>query len=428
MEIRPFKGWRYCPQDGDISNLIAPPYDVLNQTDKDRLLAGSENNIVAVDLPYMPPKQVGPDEVYQQAAQRLEQWKNDGLLVQDEKPSIYLYHQTYTWAGKTYTRRAMWCGVRATELGEDVIPHEHTFAGPKADRLKLTEYTQTQLSPIFGIYEDPQGQIDALLDEVSQSAPTLHGTMNDVKEELWIIQDSETIEKIATALKDTPAYIADGHHRYTTAMNYAKSLRESGQIDADDEKNFVMFALVSQAAPGLLILPTHRMMTGLADGFSVEDFIAQATDFSWKQVDPASVDLTDADAFLAPFGKSAMAVVANGGKDIYVGTLSNDSAMEEAAPEECKAWQELDVAILHKLLIEKALKPWTTDDTSIEYTAYGQEVLDAIAEGKIEMGICLQGTPLQAVKDIADAGASMPHKSTYFYPKLATGIVLKPLQ
>ncbi|MCK5556914.1 MAG: DUF1015 family protein, partial [Candidatus Hydrogenedentes bacterium] len=145
MDIRPFRGWRFSGS--DISAQIAPPYDVLDQDDKDELLARSEKNIVAVDLPHVPPKDLGPDEEYASAATLLEKWKRSGVLVQEAKPALYAYEQSYTWAGKSHRRRALLTGVRATPLGTDIIPHEHTFAGPKADRLKLTTVTKTQLSP-----------------------------------------------------------------------------------------------------------------------------------------------------------------------------------------------------------------------------------------------------------------------------------------
>ena len=150
MEIRPFRGWRYNTiPGGDVSALIAPPYDVLSASDKDELLARSARNIVAVDLPHVPPTQAGPEEAYAAAAGRLAEWKSDGVLRRDASESLYAYEQTYEWAGRTFVRPALIAGVRATALGEDVIPHEQTHRGPQADRLRLTEHTRMQLSPIF---------------------------------------------------------------------------------------------------------------------------------------------------------------------------------------------------------------------------------------------------------------------------------------
>ena len=428
MEIRPFRGWRYrMGIGGDVSNLIAPPYDVLNQKDKDDLLSRSDRNIVAVDLPYVPPKDVGPDEVYQQAAVKLNEWKSSGVLFQEEVPALYAYEQTYRWAGKNYTRRAMICGIRATELGKDVIPHEHTFAGPKADRLKLTEYTRTQLSPIFGFFNDPQSTVSNLLWSAAESKPALQGILRDVTEKLWVVTAEGAIAEITKALRDVPAFIADGHHRYTTAMNYSAKLRDSGQINVDHEANFVMFCLVARDDPGLLVLPTHRIVRGLKETFSVPAMIERCPEFSWERCSVDDADLRNPDAFLSKYGSGATAFMGADPAEIWIARLTKTQVMDEATPQELPVWRKLDVAIVHKLIIDLALEPWRTSDLVIDYTPDGRAVLAACSSGRGQLGICLQGTPLNSVEQIALAGASMPHKSTYFYPKLATGMVLKPL-
>ncbi|GAG24119.1 unnamed protein product, partial [marine sediment metagenome] len=189
MDVRAFRGWRYHPRRGrDVGAFLAPPYDVLTAGDKQALLAGCKNNIVAVDLPHVPPENAGPDDVYARAAALLKRWQDGGLIVRDETPCIYVYEQTCTWAGCARTRRALICAVRATGLGRDVIPHEHTFPGPIADRLKLTEHTRMQLSPIFGFHNDPGGQVRGLLDPFAAAAvPDAEGTLNNVVEKLWAV-------------------------------------------------------------------------------------------------------------------------------------------------------------------------------------------------------------------------------------------------
>jgi len=429
MEIRAFKGWRFTPVGGgDISGFIAPPYDVLTADDKQAILDNCERNIVSVDLPYVPPKRVGPDEVYATAAQKIKEWQATGLLAQDDAPCLYVYEQTYTWAGKTFKRLAMLCGVRATELGVDVIPHEHTFAGPKADRLKLTKHTNLQLSPIFGFYNDPDHQITEILQAAAASEPTAAGTLDSVGQKLWVISDPESISTIVELLDSEPAYIADGHHRYSTAARYAKTLRESGQIDEDHEANFVMFALVARDDPGLLVLPTHRVVTNLSEEFSLDSLRDALGMFEWQQYEGDTPDLSDADAFLAPHGDGAMAIIGPGAEEIWIVRLEDRSAMNSAAPDECSAWRDLDVAILHTLILKGASAWCSADKLAVEYTPDGDKARGECVSGRASLAVIMQGTPLQAVVDVADAGASMPHKSTYFYPKLATGIVLKPLQ
>ncbi|MHC4561416.1 MAG: DUF1015 family protein [Planctomycetota bacterium] len=428
MDIRAFCGWRFSGD--DISGNLAPPYDVLSAEQKGDLLAGCERNIVAVDLPHVPPKDAGPDAVYQAAAEQLAAWQADGTLAQDTRPAIYVYDQTYTWAGQTYRRRAILAGVRATSLGpnQDVIPHEHTFSGPKADRMKLTKAARVQLSPIFGFYKDAGGEVAAMLAELTNRPPDTHGRLQDVGQELWVIDDADAVGRIAGALKETPVFIADGHHRYTTAMNYRDQLIASDKIGPNHEANFVLFALVAGDDPGLLVLPTHRVVSGLADGFSLEALRSAAPAFQWQQADAASADLTDADAFLAPFGPTAMAYVSGDGSELWIARLSDPAAMDAAAAGQSDPWRKLDVAILQTLIMDGALAQWKTDQTFVNYTPDGRIARQAVADGEAQLAIIMQGTPVSAVEQVALAGDVMPHKSTYFYPKLATGIVLKPLE
>ena len=426
MEIRPFRGWRYNL--ADVGDVIAPPYDILTAGDKRKLLAGSDKNIVAVDLPHVPPGQAGPDEAYQKAADLLRQWIADGVIHQDEQPCLYAYEQTYTWGGNTYSRRALLCSVRAAEVSGDVIPHEHTSDGPKADRLKLTEYTAVQLSPIFGFFEDKMGAAADVLWAAVTGEPDATGEMNGVTEKLWVVSASDVIRKITSALRDVPVFIADGHHRYATAINYRDALTAAGKIDSDHEANFVMFALVARDDPGMLILPTHRIIRKLSEDFAIAGLVSAAREFSWQRCSVEDADLTDTGAFLRRYGPGAMAFVGAAPAEVWIARLKDPEAMARAAPDQPDAWHSLDVAVLHKLIIDRALEPWRTPDLFIEYTADGRSVMAACESARAELGVFLQATPLEAVERVALAGAAMPYKSTYFYPKLATGMVLKGLK
>ncbi|MGC9454921.1 MAG: DUF1015 domain-containing protein [Phycisphaerae bacterium] len=426
MDIRPFRGWRYRPQDGDVSDLIAPPYDVLGPEDKRELLDRCGNNIVAVDLPHVPASELGPDEDYVAAAEALEEWKRQGVLVREEAPAVYAYQQSYTCCGRTYHRRAMLCGLRATPLGEDVIPHEHTFAGPKADRMRLTELTRTQLSPIFAFHEDPHDAAGALWSACESHPPQLQGRLGDVTEKLWVVTDPRVIEAVRGALRDQPAYIADGHHRYTTGLNYRDRLAEAGGLSADHEANFIFFALVPRTDPGLLVLPTHRVYSGLGEGFSTAKLAEAADEFEWRR-HKASGDLpADPMALLADAPKHTF--VFADGTDLWTATLRSSDAMAAAAGDQPEPWRELDVAIFQKLIAEKHLQPAAGGKEAVDYTPDAAEAVRRCARGEADLACILPATPIEAVEAVADAGASMPHKSTYFYPKLATGMVLKPLE
>ena len=430
MEIRPFHGWRYLGHmDGDISPYIAPPYDILTGADKERLLERSRENVVAVDLPHVPPKELGPHEAYEQAAATLAKWTSWGVIRQDAEAAIYVYEQRFTWAGREYARRAMVCGVRGTELGGDVIPHEHVFPGPLADRLELTRQTRMQLSPIFGFYDDPGGAVSKLLAQAAEARPVGIAVLRGVAERLWAIRDEHAIATISEAMRDVPVFIADGHHRYTTAMNYRNSLAEGGRIDDDHEANFVMFALVARDDPGLLILPTHRLFTNLNESGSVERLAEASPAFSWRRCGCAEeIGAAGIEALLGCARPGAMAFVSGKSTVLWIVALARPEAMREAAPDQTAEWRRLPPAILHTLIMEKALQPWAGRELSVEYTADMREVVRACRSGRAQLGAILPSIPIHSVEAIARSGSSMPHKSTYFYPKIATGMVLKPLE
>jgi len=429
MEIRAFRGWRFVGETGgDISRYIAPPYDILSAADKEALLGNSPDNVVAVDLPHVPAKELGPDEAYLAAAKRLAEWKTRGVIAQNGAPAVYVYEQTYVWAGRSYVRRAMICGVRATAPGEDVIPHEHVFAGPLADRLRLTECTRTQLSPIFGFYDEPAGRVAALLAEAAKAPPVASGKLRGVAERLWTVPDRDAIETIAAALRPVPVFIADGHHRYTTALNYAKRLAGAGSLPADHEANYVMFALVARDDPGLLVLPTHRIVSHLRPEASGAKLAASMPEFAWRKAGSGEVGPGEIEALLAGAGPTAMALVGGEPRELWVAELKDLQPMRRAAPDESDEWRSLPPAILHRLIFDRGLAPLAAGEMRIEYTADIGEALDACRTGRGQMSVILKGVGLEAVEAIARLGASMPHKSTYFYPKLATGMVFKPLE
>ena len=429
MEIRAFRGWRYAVSGGDVSPFIAPPYDVLTAADKAELLARSERNIVAVDLPHVPPKEQGPEAEYAAAGRLLERWKASGVLAQDAAAALYVYEQAFEWQGGAYARRAMLCGVRATELGRDVIGHEHVFPGPLADRLRLTEHTRTQLSPIFGFYDDPGGRVAEMLAAATGGPTVAHGELRGVAERLWMVTAPAAIAAVAAALRDVQVFIADGHHRYTTARNYAAAAAARESVGPDHEANFVMFALVARDDPGLLILPTHRIFSSLHPDGSVEALAAASSEFDWRKCRGGPDVTTEyVEGLLAEAGPRAIALVSGTSATVWLVRLARPEAMQQAAPEQIEEWRQLPPAILHRLIIDRALRPWVVGQLGVEYTPQTRQVLDACRSGRAQLGACLPPIAIGSVQAVARRGASMPHKSTYFYPKLATGMVLKPLE
>ena len=272
--IRPFAGIRYSSSAGhDLSDFIAPPYDVLDAQGKAKLLAKSPFNIVEIDLPHVPPKQLGPPSAYAHAADVMKAWLEKGVLIKDGRRAIYPYEQSYVHSGKTYHRRGLIVLVKLTPFGVDVIPHEKTYAGPIEDRLQLMHSTGTQLSPVFGLFMDRGDKImKTAFANVSQ--PMQVATVDGVTSKLWSLTDANVEDGMLIEFEGKKIYIADGHHRYTTALAYQREAMEKngGKLPPDHPANFCMFVLVNGEDPGLLILPTHRLVGGLTD-WEVTKFI-----------------------------------------------------------------------------------------------------------------------------------------------------------
>ncbi|MBL4700708.1 MAG: DUF1015 domain-containing protein, partial [Phycisphaeraceae bacterium] len=293
----------------DLSSLIAPPYDVLDQCSKDALLTRNPNNLVKVDLPHLPPKTVGPDETYLQAAKVFNQMIESGVLCKRTTPAIYVYQQTYTVNSITYKRRGVIANVQLQDFGKGennfggVFPHEQTFSAPKEDRLKLMKATQAQLSPIFGLFADEAGNVQPLLDQVADAGnPTFHAnTENDgVFHEVWVIKDAQQIALFQAALGPCDTFIADGHHRYGTALNYRDEL---GPFPEGHPATQCLFVLVGLTDPGCLVLPTHRVLGGMTN-YSFEKLEAAAA--GQLVIKPFQGTLDQLEAALPDAGPHAM--------------------------------------------------------------------------------------------------------------------------
>lgn len=410
-EVAPFAAIRFdvTGSNGDLSSLIAPPYDVLGQADKDALLAHSDRNIVAVDLPHIPPKSAGPAEVYERAAATLSHWLDAGTLVRDEEPAFYLYHQVFEHAGRKHRRRMFITRVRLQPFSDGVIlPHEHTFGGPKEDRLALMKATRCQLSPIFGLFSDPHDAVGEAFAATADARPDAMGMLDGVENMLWAETDEAVIKEVVTALADKNIYIADGHHRYGTALMYRDfvTVEHGGVLPGDHSANFVMFVLASMDDPGCLILPYNRALADVSAATVLDAWSAGT-----ERVDEGEADLVVFD------GKT--------GDETPVRFSSRD-ALEKIQPGECAPWYELDYAYLHRYLIDDLLEGKLGAEPKVRYVKSAE---DAKRTARDESGVALltKATPMAHLRAMSEAGGLMPQKSTYFHPKLATGMALNPL-
>ncbi len=443
-KVFPFNAIQYNHGQGDLSSKVAPPYDVLSPEDKDALLAKDPHNIVAIDLPHMPPKELGPREVYERAATTLNQWLSEGILSKNDTPAIFAYRQSFDFQGKHYQRCGMACTIEVMPFGPreggGVLPHEQTFSGPKEDRFALMKATKTQLSPIFGLHADDDSLASTITRELmDQRPPDACATLDDgVVNEVWTITDPNAISNYQDALAGEDIFIADGHHRYTTGLNYLRELEKHSDVPADHPARRCMIVLVGMSDPGLAIGPTHRVLGGMAD-YTIEHFIDASThDFVIHEVasNPDAIEnaITHASASV---GHTVVGLIDLASQRCFVATTKNPDPLAVEFPDKPKAWRMLDVAIIQHLIVERICQPKLNHGNPVKWAFPHSipEVLD-IAKGKetgaggsgdAQLAIIVRPTPLEAVKEISKANELMPQKSTFFYPKLTTGLFINPL-
>jgi uncharacterized protein (DUF1015 family) len=435
--IRPFAAIRYVPSPKlKLSDVIAPPYDVLDEAQKAALQAKHPNNIVTVDLPWLPPKTVGPDWTYESAAGTLRGWLGSGVLKRDTRAAMYPYTQTFTLGGRTYHRRGFIALVKLSPFGQgQVIPHEQTYASAIEDRLKLMRATGVQLSPIFGLFNDTRGEVTRMLYE-NAGRPELDGTLDDVRHQVWSVIDAEVENKIISAMGTKPIYIADGHHRYTTALQYQKEMEQANgghPLPPNDPANFVMFVLVGIQNDGLIVLPTHRLI-GNVEAFNIGAFRAAVADTYEvaETILPADQVEKYVDEVLPKTPPHTFGLYDGRTKSLYQLTprIADRDILETLEPNRSPAWRRLDVAILQRYLLDQILQPKFGGGKEITrgYTAYAHEVPKVTDGSRYQIALLLKATPIHALEELGKTGEVMPPKSTFFFPKLATGLTINPLR
>ncbi len=434
-QILPIHAIRYAISDkasggtGDVSGVIAPPYDVLDEGPKQKMLAADPHNIVAIDLPVTPPKTVGPDEAYRKAGDLFRKWLAEGVLRHDLKPALFAYEQSYTSGGETFSRRGLFTNLVAEEFGRvggGIHRHELTIQGGTDDRLKLMEATAAQLSPVFGVYDDVGRRVAALLKPIYARTPDFTGTTgNDgVEHRVWIITDKRKINALDRNLLATDVFIADGHHRYTTALNYSKRHPENAAA-----KN-ALFVLVAISDPGLRVLPTHRVLCGLS-GFKFKEFAQVIADDKRFKLTPTNHGAAGVEKLahdLPTHRHHALGILDPESGGTFVLTTPDHDPLVGTMSEKPRVWRELDVAVLHYLFIDQIVKPrYGGSAITYKYPHELTEMVRLTRETPGRLGIIMQPTALKSVCDVSRAAEVMPPKSTFFFPKLATGLVINPL-
>lgn len=444
--VFPFRAVQFQGGRGDLSAVIAPPYDVLSRSQKDALVSKDKRNVVALDLPHTPAKELGPPEAYARAGDAFRGMLAAGTLARHEKPAIFAYRQTFNFMGKRFERCGMACCVDAVAFGArpggGILPHEETFSGPKEDRLALMKATRAQLSPIFGIIPDEAGSATRLVRGImSTLPPTAVGDMGDgVTHEVWTIEDSKIIKGYQDALAGQDVFIADGHHRYNTALNYIKDLEAAGPLPVDHPARRVMMVMVGMSDPGLAIGPTHRVLGGMKD-YTFDAFATAARGL--LEITSAGTDLSAIESAMVAAAKGTGRNVL-GLYDFASGrcstcTPATDDPLAAAFPAKPKPWRLLDVALVQHLIVEKICQPrlnagqpvkWAFPHSVAEVAEIGSggETGSGGGTGFAQLAVIVRPTPLAAVRDISRANELMPQKSTFFYPKLATGLFINSLE
>ncbi len=439
-KIAPFRAVRYnLEKIAEPVGVMAPPYDVISPALQEDLYRRSPYNLVRLILGKIVETDDETDNRYTRAADFFKAWQDEGILVRDTEPAIYLYDEEYFAEGiGPVVRRGFLALTRIEDFSSGVVkPHEKTLSGPKTDRLNLTKACGANFSPIFGLYSDPCCALEALTRDVCSCQPDLNVTDDDgVQHRLWRVTDLDFINKAKELLDKKPLFIADGHHRYETALNYRNFMREQGgEYSGKELFNYVLMYFANMEDQGMLIFPTHRLVHSLKD-FHLPGFLAALNEFF--EVEARDLNLTDADArreariILQQKGKEAHTLALyTGGQSLYYLTLRDPGTMDRFFDDKAsKALRLLDVSILHRLILEHLLQitPEAQErQLNLKYVKNFDEPFESVQSGDFQLAFLMNSTRMSEVRDVANAGEKMPQKSTYFYPKLLTGLVLNKI-
>lgn len=436
MDINAFRGYRYAADVvGDPGLAISPPYDVIDGEEQEKLHKRSPYNIARVIKAQAAPTDSGPDCLYGRASEALASFIRDGALKQDAQAAIYAYVQHFEHQGRRYQRTGFVALGKLADYGGPVRPHEHTLVGPKADRLKLMRATRSQIGQIFVLYSDVTGTIDEILAQAAGTEALVDHVDDDgVRHQLFAVTDAERITTVEQVMQDKDVFIADGHHRYETALEYYRETQ-------DPAAAWLMMTFVNTHNEGLLVLPTHRLVRNLAD-FSVANLLDKMN----EHFDVARLAYGDVvekserrrmmqDALDLEFqnGDPALGMYFNDGA-FYVATLRDAQSMTTATSESSHAYCRLDVAVLHKLILEDLLgidQTHLTEESHVEYIKdFGDataHAIDRVDEGSGQGLFFLNPTRVSDVDAVVAAGEKMPQKSTFFFPKVFSGLVINML-
>lgn len=420
-KVLPFRALRYdLEKAGDLKSLLSPPYDIVSPEEQRRLEERNPFNVIRLELPQ------GEDR-YQKAGLLLEDWEKSGILREDGQDCFYLYEEEFAYRNEVCRVSGLIGRVALEDFSKGVIlPHEETLSKAKEDRLNLMRETFCNFSPIYSLYYDPEKAVASILEAVMNEEPALECTTDDgVIHRLWSLEDGPRAQAIVRAFRDKKLYIADGHHRYETALKFKEEVRFSNcPQETREAASYCMMLLTDMEHPGLKVFPTHRMVHGIAD-FEPTVVLSVASNFFevTKMKAPATLERE------LNLRENTVAFYCGG--DYYFLLKRKDSVdVHTVLPDRSEAYCNLDVTALHTLLLEPALgisQEKLAAQTNLTYTRDMKEAIDGVQTGQFQCAFFLNPTKVTEIRDVALAGEKMPQKSTYFYPKPVTGMVVNKI-
>lgn len=419
--VKAFPALRFTSGAGDISKIVCPPYDIISPEQREEYVNTCPNNVIRLELP------VG-DDPYAEAGKLLDKWLSDGTLAIDDTPGLYAYEEEFTAYCETKRIKCIFARVKLCEFSENVVlPHEETLSKAKTDRFNLMSATFCNFSPIYSMYSDADRAISSRLAKLTDRTPDIEFTDGEgVIQRLWKIEKCADTDEIERLFDNKQLFIADGHHRYETALNFKKKLIADGVITDDAHPaNYVMMSLVDMENDGLVVFPTHRMLFDL-ESFNPESTLEAISEYfdvspinNKEEIEPTLAGLTDKKAFVMCCGDEFKLLVLREDE-------KSAKALAELNPNKSQAYMNLDVTVLHSLVLEKIFgidKENMANQINLRYTRNLDEAVNAVHDG-FDCSFIINATKVAEIKQIALENEKMPQKSTYFYPKMITGLVM----
>lgn len=428
--VKPFKGLRYdTAKVTSLKDVTAPPYDIISPAEQDKYCE-NPNNIIHLELGKTYDTDTDTDNRYTRAKSTLDSWMENGIVKREDAPAYYLYEEIFSLSdGSVKSLKGLISAVELVPFSEKIVlPHEETLSKAKADRFALMDATHANFSPIYFLYMDEKKTVNHIIAEVSKGTPDESFVSADgIIHNLWVIQDAAYLTQIEDAFKDKQLFIADGHHRYETALNFREKLKtDIPGFDKNHGGNYIMAFAVEMDDPGLVVLPTHRILQNLEQFDENAAVNALKENFSVEKI--LSNDAAkDAEKVLSEHLDDSSFALYTGKDYFYLLTLTNENAMAEKLPNRSDAYRGLDVSILHTLILDSIFGIDTenmANQKNLVYTKFADEAIDSVKDGNAQCSFLLNATKVRQIKDVSLLNEKMPQKSTYFYPKLITGLVV----